>query len=165
MDTGFEYDKFLFNNDNIKYRAYANKVIKTFSPHYAPEIISLGFKKRILYDEYFLQRLNLYMLRYSIKYKVFLHIKFKMYKKEEVFEWAQALDRDGKLIEDSIFQTLLIAHEKICNFVKIREIIMKHINALFCHYRKTHKKIYLDAREHTILLQRGDYYFENDRIE
>ncbi|KAM0686134.1 hypothetical protein COBT_002646 [Conglomerata obtusa] len=165
MDNTIKSNKFIFRNYNIIYRAYANKVIKNFLPSYAPEIILWGFKKRMFVAKHILKQLNLYMLRYSIKYKVFTNFKYEMLEKSKIFEWAQALEQDGNLIKDANFQTLLKSHEEMCEFVTIRNIIMMHINALFYQYQKTYERFSESVQKHIILLQSGDYYFQNDQIE
>ncbi|KAM0685424.1 hypothetical protein COBT_003367 [Conglomerata obtusa] len=150
---------------NYRLRAAARLVISKFLPDYLSLFLTPSIDDRTELSANLKTSINKYMIRCTIKYMAFGTYDYISYNKTNLYEWADALDHTCNSPMNTLFYEMLMDHEGIPEFVAARNLIIQNLRDVCHQYFKTQNKFLKDSNEDSIILQRGEYYFENDQTK
>ncbi|KAM0686610.1 hypothetical protein COBT_002164 [Conglomerata obtusa] len=150
---------------NTRFRACARLVFSKFLPSYLSLFLTPSIDDWTKLNVDLVRIINIYMIKCVIKYDVFATINYNVYNKNDLYEWADALDCTSSSIINDIYLTLLMKLERVPLFKVARDLILQNLTDIFYKYIDTQNEFLKDSNEDVIILQRREYYFENDQTK
>ncbi|KAM0685027.1 hypothetical protein COBT_003764, partial [Conglomerata obtusa] len=105
------------------------------------------------------------MIKCTIKYDTFATINYEDFNKLNLYTWADASEHDCSIILNENILVVLINLINVPEYRAALDLILQNLTDLFYKFINTQNEFLKDSNEDVIILQRGDYYFENNQTK